>query len=197
MEIARLRTVWTGWTGAPGVTTMYYRKRTTSAWTAIPNQLIAQVQNAFAEVLPILNESVLVTTEGAIDIIEDTTGELLQTINGTQDQAYGSTSSNLAPPATAIQVRYHTNSVYRGHRVVGSTFLAPLAINASDDEGTPTVTALGLAEAFGETAAISSSYGQLVVWSRPTSKTASDGRALDVESVTVNDKFAVLRSRRD
>lgn len=197
MEIARIRVVWEGWSGGPGVTNLYFRKRTTSSWDQIPNQLIGQVEAALTAGADLFNSTVNATVEGDIDILEDTTGELQFSIAGNLAFVEGTGGTFEAPPGLAMLVRYLTGEVYRGHRVKGGTYLAPLSKLLIDNDGTPTDAALSAAQAFGDSISVDNSYGQLQVWSRPANGAKDDGRAFDVSDATVTNKFAMLRSRRD
>jgi hypothetical protein len=134
--------------------------------------------------------------QGTIDIIEDSTGLLQYTITGTPQSVTPSGAAGLGPLAMALQVRFHTNGVVKGHRVVGSTYIAPLDSSTIENDGTPTTAAVGYAQAFGSSLSTTGSYGKLVTYHRPTTKGGTDGVAYDVVSATVKDSFAVLRSRR-
>lgn len=105
----------------------------------------------------------------------------------------GSSGSNTTLPApVAMVLGWRTALAARSGR--GRTFINPLRSTLVDPNGTPTTTAvttlagagLALINAFDAPAT-----GAFVVWS-PT-----DGVGRDFISPAVQDKFAVLRSRRD
>lgn len=195
-QIARVKTVWSGWAGAPGITTHYFRKFYSGAWSAIPTYLCVQVKNAWNECAALFPEDLTLTVQPQIDIIEDSTGTLQFQMTGTQQIINGSSTAGFGPLATGVQVRFGTNSVVYGHALVGSTFLAPIASEYIQIDGTPQSTGLGLAEAFGEQLS-QESYGQMVVWSRPNPAKQRPGVSYDVTEATVKDTFAILKSRRD
>jgi hypothetical protein len=197
MEIARVRSIWYGWSGAPGVTVMYFRKRTSSSWGEIAQQIVAQVAAAWAEGSDLFNTNIDIIASGDIDILNDATGELLFSITGNPSTTTGSGGTYAAPPADAVLVRYLTDDVYRGHRVRGGTYLAPVSKLVLSNDGTLTPDGLSAAEAFADSIRTSGSYVQLQTWSRPKNAAKDDGQAFDVTGKSVSTKLAILRSRRD
>ena len=97
-----------------------------------------------------------------------------------------------APPATALVVGWRTSSASRAGR--GRTFLSPLTAAAVEGDGTVSGTQLAAVRGAAQTLIDSSTTegdGAFGVYSQ------SQSLLRDFVSVRVQDKFAVLRSRRD
>ena len=88
---------------------------------------------------------------------------------------------------------WRTGGVVSGRRVVGSTYLCPLTLNAYDGSGTIEGSTLSTLD--GAAAALAAAAGPgMVIWSRP-----APGRVGTMHAVTggsVPDKVSWLRSRR-
>lgn len=201
-EIARVRTVITGFPGAPGLSTQYFRKSGGGAWAAYDDLMTSQVWSGWVACLALFTPDIAFDVQDAIDVIEDTTGEIQETLTGTLYHSVGTSSSASLPPANAIAVTYRTGGVVVGKHVRGRTFLSPLAADAAAADGTPTATALGLAQDFATAWLGAGTSVRGVVWSRPVhatlgGPTARLGSSHDITSEYIKDQFAVLRSRRD
>lgn len=202
----RIRSIWTGFSGAPGYTNMYFG---TTDPLAAGAQTAANDVKAFWELVKVnLPDVVHIAIEGAVALVEDLngqqTGELA--LSSTPAPSVGTQSVAYFAPAGA-SVNWGTSSFLYGRRVKGRTYIVPLAANCSDVGGTllDTVkTSLNTAAA-GLVAAPS----QMVVFTRPRDAVAADpargiagsaerpGSSSLVTSGTVRDVIAVLRSRRD
>jgi len=196
MEIARLRTVTTGYQGAPGVTTMYLRNRSGSAWSAIASQLIQQVADAWDEALALFPTYFHYAVDSEVQVISAETGLMVETHTGTPVSGVGTANMGWGPSAAGVLVRYYTAGINNGKRVKGSNYLVPVAIAAADTDGKVASTYLGYAQAFADSISQTGTYGQLVVYSRKSSINAN-GSAYDVTEATAQDSFTILRSRRD
>jgi hypothetical protein len=111
--------------------------------------------------------------------------------------AAGTTSGSYAGGVGAC-VNWYTDGVSNGRRVRGRTFIVPVGGGTLDSDGTLTAGALGAWRASTATLVAASNLARLVVWKRPNDPPLFiNGGAYDVNSFTINDKVAVLRSRRD
>lgn len=105
----------------------------------------------------------------------------------------GNNTSNVLPPANALVVNWIGLTGDRSKR--GRTFLGPIGFNCVDPDGTPTAAVLGLvrdAAAALVSASLTDGNGAWGVWSRE-----GTGTLRDFAQSSVNNQFAVLRSRRD
>lgn len=204
-EIARVKTVLTGWSGAPGISTNFFQKRTGLSWDTYGAQMVTRVQDAWTELAPYIPNSVTVTTEGTIDILSDSTGEVQQTLAAEAASHTGTSATGLLPTASALVVTWRTPGVVAGRHVRGRTFISPITANAVDFTGTPDAAFLALASTFAST--LRGTGGEAVVpiiWARPKPAPNTDpqtwlrfGSQHLITEATIRDKFAVLRSRRD
>lgn len=198
--IMRVKTTWSGISGAPGVTVMHFRDFDTTE-TPTQAQLLSVINKTatfFAAVLPYISTTTKLTHEREVEILEDTTGELLNavTYTGTLDPQTGTANGPVAGPAGAV-VNWRTGSVRNGRRVRGRTFLVPLATSSYETDGTLLTSCQAALQAAATTLADNSGSGDLGVYARPTAVGATDGAWFVATGASVPDKIAVLRSRRD
>jgi hypothetical protein len=191
-----MRITTTGFQGAPGVTTIYYRKRSALDWESIKGFLVGQVSTAYNTIKPLCPTSWHYSISGSIDIVNAESGHILDLLTTTDITGSGTASGGFTPSASGLRVQWNTLGFVNGRRVRGATFLVPVYAASVDTDGTPTFTALGFAQNFADAMCVSNGYGQLVVWKRPHPGT-TDGMAVDAVSGSIKDTFAVLRSRRD
>jgi len=196
-SINRVRAIWSGFPGGPGVSTFY---------SLVPDTTVVDVRALFLAIHTGLPSSVSVQVENSGDILEDTTGEVtglwstdaVLPVDGDNTAAYSAPSG--------ICVNWITATVLDGHRVKGRTFFVPAGGNFYEDNGTLSAGALAIFEPAASTF-VAAEVGALVVWHRPRVARAADGsrpavtaraggHAL-VTASSVPDKAVVLRSRRD
>ena len=182
----RMRVEWSGSavTG-PGVTTFYFGAAATGT--------AASVKTFFTALAPTFPTGVTWTVPESGDAINDTNGSLAGTWSeaGGGGQVSGSVAGNFARGVGA-QIRWTTGGIRHGRRVIGSTFLVPLAVGAYDVDGSlqaSTVTLLNSASANLLAAQ------PLTILSRATPGT-SDGISSAVAGRTVPDRVSWLRSRK-
>jgi len=150
--------------------------------------------------------NVRINVQGFGDIINDATGAITAAwTDSPPGEVVAGTTGAYSAPSGAI-VRWTTGSVVDGHKVVGRTFIVPLAGNAYQEDGT---LASGIITVIQNAASalVASEGANLQIWSRPrlaraaTAKlpalSARAGSAHQVTGVAVPDRAAVLRSRRD
>lgn len=183
-------------TGAPGLSTIYCTATPAEDGTTAQATMdrLKAAWTAFASALPTTQTVVGATT---VDALDATTGALLNTYTVTGFTIVGSAgTSSYLPPATALCVNWITSSFVAGRRVRGRSFWSPLAGTLNDPNGTPTSGTITTAQAAAAAWTSASPSGLVtVVWSRPRGAVAGATHA--VTGYQVNDKWAVLRSRRD
>lgn len=185
-SLARLRVTWSGSpVVGPGVSTFYFDPADTGASTLVRN---------FFNAAPLLFPAGLtLTIPSGGEIITDTTGDLSGTWNdpGSGGTVNGANTGDFAK-GVGMQVRWQTGGIVGGRRVVGSTFLCPIAGAIFDVDGT-----VDNASITSTQAAANTMIGGAVtfkVWSRPTASRA--GTSNDITSAVVPDRVSWLRSRR-
>lgn len=196
-SIARIRSVFTGFPGGPGVATMY------SVNTATLAASVRAFWQAIAGALP---GDVHIQVEGFGDLLEDTTGALTGAwstatpaiVNGTSGAPY-------MAPAGAV-INWVSATILDGRRVRGRTFVVPIAGEAEQVDGSLSAGVLGTLSGAASGLVIAEAGG-FCIWHRPRAAKPADGsrpavtaraggHAL-VTSHSVPDLVAVLRSRRD
>lgn len=184
--LARLRCTWNGaGVVGPGVSTFYFDSADTGASTAVL---------AFFNTAPLLfPSSVQITVPSGGEMINDGDGSLAGTWNdpGTGGVVTGTNTGDFAM-GVGFQVRWQTAGIVGGRRVVGSTFIVPIASGIFDTNGT-----LDTATVTAEQSAANTMIGGSVtfkVWSRPTPSRV--GTSNNITSAVVPDRVSWLRSRR-
>lgn len=202
----RLRSIWTGFAGAPGYSNHYFG--TTDPLTAGAQTAGADLAVFWNTVKTLMPDDVHITIESAVALIEDITGEQTGELALSPAQAplIGTQTGGYLAPAGGT-VMWSTPNYLFGRRVKGRTYLVPLAASASDTGGTLTAAAVTTIQ--GAATALVAAASHLVVYTRPreaksaaespTGKeiTHRDGSSSGVTSAVVRNTAAVLRSRRD
>lgn len=201
--LLRVKSRWTGFSGAPGYTVMHFRDfdgaggpggdpDNTQASAAID-----RVRAFFASIAGLYPSAVVVTVEPEVDVIEHTTGQLVNSLPGKQTAPVpGTTAANFSAPVGAV-INWGTGTIRNGRRLRGRTFLVPLSNTAFDTTGTLSDAARSTLSTSAAALAANTGTPDLFVYGRPTAKGASDGVLGVVTSSSVPDMGAVLRSRRD
>jgi len=190
----RVRATLSGWNGGPGLSTFYYK---TTDPTGEGNASDAftcatRVHSALANLDSFWPAFMQITVQPVVDVIQDVTGALVASwVPGSQAVINGVAGQNALPQASMLAINYSTLDIINGHRVRGRTFLGPLR-NQDDADGTPNSSQLTQGAEF--LTDIRGSALPQVVWHRP--KSQAGGQACLVTGGSVNDRFAVLRSRR-
>lgn len=186
----RILTTWSGFPGAPGITAFHFSG----------DDSVSQVDGARTAVRDLWYDlrgefpgGLMFTVEENAEVFDAGTGELLDVVTSSLGALTVSATGTgtWAAPAGA-SVTWKTAGIHSGRRVRGRTFLVPLKGSAFATDGTLdpfTLSAIRDAvDAFAVTATLS-------VWARP--RPGIPGAVYGINSATVNDRVAVLRSRRD
>lgn len=158
----------------------------------------AAIQAAFQGAASLFPSGTTITVPAEGDVIDDTNGHL--TGSWTEAQANTATGSGSGPVAAGVGacISLGTSTIVNGkkgpRRLRGRIFLVPLITGAYDTDGTLTSGALGGLQTLANSLL---SAGPLSVWHRPTTVGGVDGSSGHVTTVTVHDKVAMLKSRRD
>lgn len=163
-----------------------------AADTSVPDP--AAVLAAYAGVAALFPTGVVITVPNGGDVIEDTTGELVDVWSGTGGGQTGGSSAGARASGVGACVTWLTGGIINGRRLRGRTFLVPLTSGAWDTDGTFQGSTLGLLDDWADDMQAS---GPLAVWHRPTTTGGSDGNSYGVIGHRITDKTAILTSRRD
>lgn len=193
MDMLRVTARWTGFQGAPGYSNFFFAGG--GGLISDAGQVANRVRSAFNELGNILPESVSIDIDPEVPVIDSDTGMTASietidppgTVTGGASTAYSAASGGV--------VTWRTNDLRNGRRIMGRTFLVPLAAGAYESDGTLSTAGLTNLRGFADELTAGDFDSELGVWSRPVG--GSGGVFATVTAYTVADKVAVLRSRRD
>jgi len=196
-NLDRVRVAWSGFTGAPGVSTFY----ATAGGTLVP-----QLHSFFDAIKAYFPIAMHINCETSGDSIESTTGELTgQWVGGAFAGITGTVGTTWAAPS-GVLVRWDSATILGGRRLRGHTFLVPLVTSIYDTNGQVSAAVQGVIQT-AATALVTASAGNMVVYQRERAAKAADGSR---KAVTQRDGSfgpvtasrvslvpAILSSRRD
>lgn len=194
MSLYRVKARWSGFNGAPGYSIFHFFHPDEGAGGTAEDAVasVRTLVNSWASWIPPV---VTINVEGQVEVIATETGQLQDVEDVTTPAPVVGGGTGNYSAASGACLNWLTSGVRNGRRVRGRTFVVPLTVGAYDMTGTlATATLTGLQA--GATAFADSLNGP-VVYARPSAPGAADGVAFDIGASRVNDKVAVLRSRRD
>jgi hypothetical protein len=195
--ILRVQTVLTGWQGAPGLSTIYWRPGTGGGTTADATDCAARVRAFWVSIGSYLTSTFHSQTSSQVDAIEDSTGALTGSFAATTPASTTGTGSinYAAIPAMAL-IRLRTNLIVGPRILKGRLFIGPLdegAVNGFGDPTTNCITDMNSGALGMVTGGATASFP--VVWHRP--RVGSVGTSGPIVSVSTWGRLGTLRSRRD
>lgn len=185
----RYRITWTGFTGSPGVSTFYAPDATDS------RPAIRTFFDSIADQIP---NGVTVSFPTTGDIVADDSGVIQGTWTGGAIASVSGTSLQPWTNATGLVVNWRTNTVRRGRRLRGRTFLVPVAGAAASGGGIPPFSVVNDVRA--AALALAAASPGILVWGPPIEQggvVVAAGVSAAVSTADVPQKWVVLRSRRD
>lgn len=193
MALVQVTAEWTGFNGGPGYSTFHFDALTPMADVG---GIQSRVANFFFEARSLLPTDVTVSVSPTSEVIDSESGELLEyvEIDEPLDSYTGAASGGYSGASGAV-VNWNTQTVNRGRRVRGRTFVVPLSGDSYDNVGTLTNQALTTLRSAAGRLMGDEGDPDFVVWSRPRAGTG--GALAPVVSYRVPDLAAILRSRRD
>lgn len=199
-ELLRVKLRWQNFIGAPGYSIFHFREFEGSGdQNGFAQQAVDKV-NAFATaVVGHLPYQAQLQTMGEVEVIEDSTGALVDVVGTTQPAVLTSSATadvKYAGPTGAV-ITWRTAGIRNGRRIKGRTFVVPIAGHHFDANGTLGGGALAMLNGAATALRDTSTSPDLGVYARPSGPGATDGTWSVVTSHSVPDMAAVLRSRRD
>ena len=197
--IARVKLRWTGLNGAPGYSVFHFRDFVGAEPTVPDVQAAVDKVDAFAGIVrSLLLPGLSLPTMADVDILDEATGQLENTLNAVPDPAVtgAAPAGTMAGGAGAV-ITWRSGLVRNGRRLRGRTFIVPIA--SSQYEANGTLTASALTNLNNAAAGLTNPAGgsDLGIWGRPSGPGAADGIWGVVSGHSVPDMAAILRSRRD
>lgn len=180
------RVAWTGTavTG-DGVSTFYFSDGATGIHAALSDLYTAQ-----RDYFP---TGVTWGIPGSGQVIESTTGDLVDVWSEGAGSEIDGTSGNAYAKGAGYRVVWDTSSFVSGRHVRGSTFMVPLQVAMYDTTGTINDALVGIVTTAAG-AFITAMGGDFVIWSRPNA--LGNSAISPVTAGAVADKVTTLRSRR-
>ena len=189
MQLNRLVLTWSGpQVVGGGVTVMHFE----GAEGAVPD--CAAIKAAWEAMATSIPSGVTITVPNSGDVIEDTTGLLVDVWTGTGGGTVAGSGPSNSFSGVGACISWLTGGIVNGKRLRGRTFVVPLCAGVADLDGTITASTM---TQLGTLANALQASGGLAVWHRPTTAGGSDGTSYGVLSNRVRDKAAFLSSRRD
>lgn len=199
-NLLRIRSVISGWSGGPGLTTFYFDPGVVTVDAAMVTGVTGRVRAYFDAWKAFMPNANSVVVDPVCDILDPANGSLSGQVSaGAAPSIVVGTGGALPGPAFVCAVgRLTTNSFIGGRRLRGRTFAGPLSAAFTDS----------LAPEGGLTAAVQNGLiavntpaggPGLVVWHRPKkvgTAPPSGGAVAGVINTSVSTSFGVLKSRR-
>jgi hypothetical protein len=186
---------WGGFSGAPGYTTLHFLDPDPISQAGI-DETAARNHTFWAAVAPQFPTGVQVTFPSVLEEIDTATGELLQELAFPGGTAVNGVAGAEYASASGCCITWHSIGIVNGRKLRGRTFLVPLGSQAFSSNGTMADADRTLILNAANALADASTGIDLAVWHRPTPG-GSDGVAAGVTTASINDKGAILKSRRD
>lgn len=187
---------WNGWPGSPGYTNFHLMQPELDTTLALRDAAATRVRNFFQAFINYIPAPVTITYPSEMEVFDTTTGELLRTepITGLSATVCGGTGNWSA--AAGACINWSTSLVVNNRKLRGRTFIVPLASSVFSTDGTLSDSPRGNMLIAAQALISEQNNFVLGIWRKP-SATVPTGSAAQVASASINDKTAVLRSRRD
>lgn len=190
----RAKVNWTGFVGAPGYS-VFHARTFDSNFSGGAVALVTALNGFINGIRDNLPPVVSLRIDPEVEIIEDTTGELVDVSSQvTPASVPGTGLAGYTGPTGAV-INWRTGTIRNGRRMRGRTFIVPVSSSKFESDGTLSVAARDDFQLAAD-ALIAAEGVTIVTYGRPT-ELGNDGIAGDVVSASVPDMAAVLRSRRD
>jgi hypothetical protein len=195
VSMQKIVVTWTGFSGAPGYSTLFL-----NGASIISAATIGALWTAAAPFTP---TGTIITVPSSGELVDPETGKVTGTwASGVGPVGNGAGTSSYAPQS-GMQVKWQSTAFVNGRRAVGRTFFVPLNLNQYTTGGVilpATVTTM-------QTAAnnmLGSTGNAVVVWHRPVYDHSTNpptlvkpGATSPVSLAVVPNKVVTLRSRQN
>ena len=188
VDIYQVPVTWSGWTGAPAYSNFYLITGVTTTQLDLIHDFFDDSKSLFAG-------AITWTIPSAGNVINAATGEITGgwTATPTAATVSGGAGASVFAAAAGYSVQWRTNSFLNSRRIIGHTFMVPIAASCFATDGTLDTTYRSTATT-AAASLVTDLAGRLVVWHRPVNNLG--GAAAVVTASSVPDRAAVLRSRR-
>lgn len=196
--VYRVTSIWQGFAGSPGYTRLSFLDLTTSAALDAAGTATRAFFQSMAGLIP---TGTTIQVSPVVDEFDAASGLLTGSDSMTTTPAVvtsTATSSRYAA-GSGFVVTWNTDTIFRGHRVRGRTFIVPASGLAFEPDGS--LDPLTVTTATTGATALVNAAAELAIWSRHFEiingqQEQTDGAVVPVRSGTVKDTASQLRSRR-
>lgn len=198
-RIIKLRVNWTGLQGGNGYSNFHFEPvpEDDPITQATVDAAVAKVQPFLTSIKPYLPSYCTTGIDASVLELDEQTGNIEAFWNATPAApAAGTSVSGSHSAVSGLCINWGTGGVRKNRRVRGRTFIVPLGASGLDTNGTIDNTALGVIRTAANALHVDSNGVRLVIYARTPGALIPDGGAYDVISSTINDKPAILTSRR-
>jgi hypothetical protein len=192
--IARVKLRYSGLNGAPGFSVFHFRDFVGAEPTLPDAQAAVDKVDTFAfNIKGIFLNTITLQTLPDVDVLDEATGQLENTLNATPDPAVtgGSTATSMSGASGAV-ITWRTGLVRNGRRLRGRTFLVPLSSGVYETNGTLTAGTIATINTAATALRDPAGGADLGVWGRPSGPGATDGVWGVANGHAVPDMAAVL-----
>jgi hypothetical protein len=198
-EVLRVKLNWTGFIGAPGYTNLYFSEFNETGYVqADADGAVSKASTFATQLRDYLPAAVTIGVDPTVEIVQSDTGDLVGFFSTTPAAAGPGALTGTYSAASGACISWGTNGIRNGRRIRGRTFVVPLGGSAYESNGTLAPAAVSALTSYANALKNNTTgRGDFGIWARPTTKTATDGVWYPAQTVSVKDKAAVLRSRRD
>lgn len=198
-NIFRITVKWTGLQGGNGYSNFYFEPVPEAGPVTqnMVNGAAGKVENFLVALRPYRPPYSFTEIDAQVPEIDENSGDIRAFWGvATAAPAAGTSAVGSHSAAAGACVNWSTANALNGRRVRGRTFLVPIGSAGLDTNGTLGAQFLTDMRAAANVLHADGADYRLVVWHRP-SVLGIDGGAYDVISSSINDKTAILTSRRD
>lgn len=193
----RTRVNWTGFPGAPGVSTFY---------SLVEGAMQGSIRTLFASIGGLIPADVTLNVEYSGDAFNDVNGDLVGSWSEAAMDPVVGTGTGVYSAPSGLAIDWLTETIVDSHHLRGRTYIVPLIGSAYEDDGSiASATLTALVDPLN--VFVGAVTGAMVVWHRPREARDADAthRAVTaragshglVTTSSVPDKAVILRSRRD
>jgi hypothetical protein len=136
-NVQRLKLTWTGWTGAPGRTTMHFSDAVAAQSVVdITMNFLVDVLSSNATAMDRIPLGVQISADSVVDLVDAATGDITGQVGITPGPNITGTGGQNWVGVAGACVTWLSGAFINGHRIVGRNFLVPLAMVCYGTDGT-------------------------------------------------------------
>lgn len=195
--ICRFRVSLSGWTGGPGVNTIYASGGLGTPPADFADTFAQGLGGAYQDLSTLLIDGLTVDIDSEVRVFEAVTGDLLQIVQiAPPDVLEGTGGQTSLSRATHIKLHFQTDQIVKKRMLRGGIYFGPIVGSAIDANGQIPLSVQSQVRSAWQNLTSSSGEDGLGVWHQPR-KGQADGQFGWARNVSVMPQPAVLRSRRD